>query len=246
MGECCRALPPDEVHVWCLSFALSEGQLARLGEVLTDDERERAGRYLHVPTRNQFVAARACLRLLLGSYLGADPTRLRLTQTNTGKPVLADGGLHFNVSHSGEVGLIALDGRGEVGVDVERVRAYPGNLDMADRYFTPGEVAALRRLPLGAREQAFYHVWTRKEAFLKATGLGLSYGLERFEVSVPPDDPARILHIDGDRQAAARWSMTALEPSEGYVGTLAVQSAGRRVRLWRFEEPERGKLGKMP
>jgi 4'-phosphopantetheinyl transferase len=235
MGERCWTLPPDEVHLWRLSFALPADQLARLGEWLTDDEHERAARYLHVPTRHQFVVARAGLRLLLGRYLGADPKRLRLTQTNTGKPILVDGGLQFNVSHSHEVGLIALSAGVEVGVDVERVRAYPGNLDMADRYFTPGEVAALRRLPLGAREQAFYHVWTRKEAFLKATGLGLSYGLERFEVSVPPDDPARLLHIDGDARAAEHWSMTALEPAEGYVGTLAVPSPGRRVRQRRFD-----------
>ena len=242
MGEWCWSLPADEVHVWRLSFALSAEQVARLAEALTEDERERAARYLHLPTRNQFIAARAWLRQLLGRYLGTDPQRLRLTQTNTGKPVLVGGGIHFNVSHSGEVGLIAMSARQEIGVDVERVRTYPGNLDMADRYFTPGEVSALRRLPLGAREQAFYHVWTRKEAFLKATGLGLSYGLERFEVSVPPDDPARILHVDGDAGAAKRWSMTALEPGEGYVGTLAVQSPGQRVRVWRYDgatsEPE--------
>jgi 4'-phosphopantetheinyl transferase len=144
--------------------------------------------------------------------------------------------LYFNVTHSHEVGLIAFTRRAEVGIDVERVRAYPGHLDMADRYFTPREVTALERLPPGAREHAFYHIWTRKEAFLKATALGLSYGLERFEVSVPPDDPARILHIDGDHAAAARWSITALSPASGYVGALAIEGTGHRIVAAPFDE----------
>src|SRR5262249_36810802 len=162
--------------------------------------------------------------------------RVQLTYSRTGKPMLAGGGLHFNVTHSHEVGLIALTRRGEVGIDVERVRCYQGHLDMAERYFCPGEVAALRRLPPGAREQAVYRTWTRKEGFLKATGWGLSHGRERFEVSVPPDDPARILHIDGDRLAGARWSMTALEPAAGYVGALALEGRGLRVLHWHFED----------
>lgn len=238
MGSPCWFLALDEVHVWCMTLSWSAEQLARLAELLSEDERQRARRYVHVPSRHQFIAARSGLRILLGRYLGLDPTRVRLVPGNTGKPRLAGGGLHFNVSHSHEVAMFAVTRGGEVGIDVERVRAYPNHLDMADRYFTPGEVRALRRLPSGAREQAFYHVWTRKEAFLKATGLGLSHGLERFEVSVPPDDPARILHVDGDCGAGERWSLTALEPAQGYVGALAIEARDKRVCVSRFEGME--------
>jgi 4'-phosphopantetheinyl transferase len=232
----CCTLAKDEIHVWQLSLTLSSEQLDYLRELLSDDERERANRYMHRPSREQFITTRASLRMLLGRYLGMAPERIRLGTSNTGKPILVGGGLYFNVTHSQEVGMIGLSYAGEVGIDVERVRAYPGHLDMADRYFTPNEVVALKRLPIGAREHAFYHVWTRKEAFLKATGLGLSHGLERFEVSVPPDDPARILHIDGDHTAGERWCMTKLEPAEGYVGTLAIEAHGKRVRFHLFED----------
>jgi 4'-phosphopantetheinyl transferase len=229
------ALAAGEVHVWSWALGRPAGEVARLLELLADDERERAGRYLHVPAREQFIAARAGLRLILAGYLALDPARIAFTHGPAGKPALAGGGLHFNVSHTQGLVLIAVTREGEVGIDVERLRTMPTHLDLAGRFFTPGEVAGLRRLPAGASEAAFYAVWTRKEAFLKATGLGLPHGLERFEVSVPPDDPARILHIDGDAAAGARWSLTALEPAPGYVGALAIEGRGHRVLTRRFE-----------
>jgi 4'-phosphopantetheinyl transferase len=119
----------------------------------------------------------------------------------------------------------------EVGVDVERVRAQPNHLDMATRYFTPNESQRLNALPPAEGERAFFHVWTRKEAFLKAIGLGLTHGLERFEVAVPPDEPCRLLHIDGDAAAAARWTLRNLEPAAGYVGALAVEGTGYEVKM---------------
>ncbi|MFO0878583.1 MAG: 4'-phosphopantetheinyl transferase superfamily protein [Gemmataceae bacterium] len=226
----------EEVHVWSVSLARSGEELVHLREILSQDERDRACRYLHQPSRQQFIAARAFLRLILGRYLGVEPSRVMFQHSNTGKPILCGGGIHFNISHSHQLALIGITRLGEIGVDVEHVRSVTTFLDMAERYFTPGESAALKRLPPGAREQAFYHIWTRKEAFLKAIGLGLSHGLERFEVSVPPDDPARILHIDGDRSAGARWSMTCLEPLPGYVGAIAIESHQSPVRLTHYEE----------
>lgn len=236
MGKPSWTLRTEDVHVWSVSLTRCQQETARLREILSEDERERAGRYLHQPTRQQFIAARAYLRLILGRYLGVEPSRVNFRQSNTGKPVLAGGGLHFNITHSHEMALVAVTRCGEIGVDVEHVRSVASHLDMAERYFTPGEVAALRRLPPGAREKAFYHIWTRKEAFLKAIGLGLSHGLERFEVSVPPDDPARILHIDGDLRAGSRWSMTCLEPMAGYVGAVAIECRDLNICLDRFEE----------
>jgi 4'-phosphopantetheinyl transferase len=231
------SLHADEVHVWSVALAASQRRLVGLHHFLADDERLRAGRFVHVPSREQFVVARATLRLLLGRYLGRAPESIRLAATPTGKPRLNGGELHFNVSHTHGLALVALTRRGEVGVDVEQVRSCPTHLDLAARFFTPRESAALRALPPGRSEEAFFHVWTRKEAFLKATGLGLTHGLERFEVAVPPDDPARLLHIDGDRAAADTWSLFALEPAPGYVGTLASQGPPPRLRLhaWKDE-----------
>jgi 4'-phosphopantetheinyl transferase len=107
---------------------------------------------------------------------------------------------------------------------------------MAERFFTPAEAAALRSLPADRSSEAFFHIWTRKEAFLKALGLGLSHGLERFAVAVPPDEPVRILHIDGDPAAGARWSLSELAPARGYVGALAIEAPAPRVLCWAASE----------
>lgn len=227
----------DEIHVWTVPLVVDPVEFARLGRLLSDSERERAARYLHAPAREQFTITRARLRLLLGRTLGIDPACVSFGTSNTGKPTLPGTGLSFNVSHTQGLALIALAGGREVGVDVERVRTQPTHLDMATRYFTPGESQRLNALPPAESERAFFHVWTRKEAFLKAIGLGLAHGLERFEVSVPPDEPCRLLHIDGDAGTAAGWTLMNLEPAAGYVGALAVEGRGYRVELhgWRHE-----------
>lgn len=222
-----------EVHVWSVPLAATAEELAALFATLSVEERDRAARYRHMPSRSEYIQTRATLRALLGRYLGASPGELAFTHSPQGKPLLPGGEWHFNVSHSHGLAVIALTRVGEVGIDVERLRRQPTHLDLAARYFTPAEAAALRRLPREASEEAFFHVWTRKEAFLKAVGLGLSHGLERFEVAVPPDDPARVLHIDGDRGAGERWSMTALAPAPGYVATLAIEANVRvELREW--------------
>jgi 4'-phosphopantetheinyl transferase len=185
--------------------------------------------------REEFQVSRALLRVLLGRYLRRDPSRLELRMGPQGKPALAgDAPLSFNVSHSFGAALIAVRAGGEVGVDVEQVRPFENDLGLAERFFCPTEWAALRALGEERRE-AFFHVWTRKEAYLKAGGLGLSGGLERVEVSVPPDDPPRVLRIDGDEAAARRWSLRALLPLPGYVGALAVEGHDYRLRCWRLD-----------
>jgi 4'-phosphopantetheinyl transferase len=198
-------------HVWTLPLA----EAPDLTQLLSLEERERAERYVFDEPRKQFTATRGGLRLVLSRYLDVAPERIELTVRANGKPAVA--GASFNVSHSHEVAVIAVARGVEVGVDVEQVRPRDSWREMAGRYFTPREAACCVDL------LSFYHTWARKEAFLKALGLGLPHGLERFEVSVPPDDPPRLLHIDGDTQAARRWTLQALAPEEGYVGALAAE-----------------------
>ncbi|MBY0229774.1 MAG: 4'-phosphopantetheinyl transferase superfamily protein [Gemmataceae bacterium] len=212
------------VEVWTL--ALNEAP--DLSRVLSQDERERAARLRHDKDRRQFVAARGGLRLVLGRTLGVPPESLAFEVAGAGKPGLAGSPLRFNVSHSYDAALIALSDA-ELGVDVELMRPRDIWPDMARRYFTPYEAERI------GGETEFYAVWTRKEAFLKALGLGLSHGLERFSVSVPPDDPARILHIDGDAAKGAEWTLAHLEPLPGYVGALAIEGpATVRLRKWEW------------
>ncbi len=233
-GPAAPQIGPDAVHVWAASLAPPREEREALATILSDDEQERAARYLVAGPREQFVVARGVLRSLLGRYLGVEPRGLSFGQNRHGKPILLSPGsrLHFNVSHSREVALYAFALRGEVGVDVEHCRPHASHLDLARRFFTPAEADALTALPLGESESAFFRVWTRKEAFLKLLGLGLAGGTESFEVSVPPDEPARLVRLHGQEGPAARYALENLTPAEGYAGALAVEGHGSQLELW--------------
>jgi 4'-phosphopantetheinyl transferase len=227
-------LAAGEVHVWCATLGRPPDEIAELASLLSPDEQERAARYRVAQARDEFQVSRALLRVLLGRYLNRGPSRLEFRPGPQGKPALAGAApLSFNVSHSSGAALIAVRAGGEVGVDLEQVRPFENDLGLAERFFCAAESAALQALGDDRRE-AFFHVWTRKEAYLKAGGLGLSGGLERVEVSVPPDDPARVLRIDGSEDAARRWSLRALAPLPGYVGALALEGHDYRLRCWRL------------
>jgi 4'-phosphopantetheinyl transferase len=221
------AAPPSlavgEVHVWRVSLERPAGEVDRLAAALAPDEQARADRFRVERARREFVAARAALRGILGGYLAADPARLTFRLGPQGKPSLVDAGpaLHFNLSHSHGLALVAVTCVGEVGVDVEQVRPLADMLPLAERYFAPAEVQILLALPAELQREAFFNAWTRKEAFLKAVGVGLSYGLDRVELTLAPGEPARFLRIEGDTGRAARWALHALAPAPGYVAALA-------------------------
>jgi 4'-phosphopantetheinyl transferase len=160
---------------------------------------------------------------------------MRFAYGPKGKPDLAPGsavgGIRFNVAHAGGLALVAVTRGREVGVDLEQVRDVDVE-GIAERFFSAREVAALRRLPPAIRAEAFFRCWTRKEAYVKATGDGLSAGLEQFDVSLLPGDPAAMLAHRGDPSEVGRWSLRDLAPAPGYVGALAVEGRGYRAR-WR-------------
>lgn len=230
-------LADDEVHVWAVSLAAQPREVETLAQRLADDERRRAERFRLPHVRRRFVVARASLRALLAAYLpGADPP-IELAYTALGKPFLARrpaGGLRFNLSHSGELALVALARGVELGVDVEQVRALGDQQGLAERFFAAEEVAALAALPEPQRLAAFFRCWTRKEAVLKALGSGLSFPLDRFAVSVADEPAPRVLSMDGQTAPAARWSLVHLAPEPGYVGAVALKAAARSVVACRF------------
>jgi 4'-phosphopantetheinyl transferase len=201
---------PQQVHIWYADLSVTSDMLA----LLNDEEKARAARFLCDRPRRQFIAARAWLRTLMGQILGQRPESLVFDHTGNGKPTLACGQLHFNLSHSGRGAVLAVSRDLEVGADLEWIRPRENYRDLAQRYFTPMEVAAITDL------REFYAVWTRKEAFLKALGLGLAGGLERFAVSAA--DPPRVLHVDGDPAAAAQWALFSLQPRQEAIAAVAV------------------------
>jgi 4'-phosphopantetheinyl transferase len=212
------------VAVWRLDLA--GGDAAALADSLSADERARAARFRFPRDRDRFVAARAGLRQILGACLGLEARAVRFAYGARGKPALAGGELSFNLSHADDLALVAVAREAPVGVDVERLRAVAGRERIAARCFAPAERAALGALPEEARDLAFLLGWTRKEAVAKARGEGVA-ALTAIAVELDPTRPARLVALDGDEAAAARWSLHPLEPAPGYLGAVAVTCAAR-------------------
>jgi 4'-phosphopantetheinyl transferase len=229
----------DEVHVWRVALDQPPDTKAVLLGTLSEDERARAERFRFERDRAHFVAARGALRCVLGRYLGAAPGALRFNYDAYGKPSLAPefagGELEFNLSHSHSLALVAVARGRAVGVDVERVRAEVSGPEIAERFFSPPEFAALRALPAAEQTRAFFDCWTRKEAFVKARGEGLSHPLDEFDVSLAPGEPAALLSVRNDPREAARWSLRALDAGAGYAAALAVEGVDWRLSTWQWE-----------
>ncbi len=233
--------PPDtigvrvrDVHVWRLSLDVGRTALHHLWSILAPDEQARANRFRFSKDRMRFIAARAQMRGILGLYVHEEPSELEISFTPHGKPYLPHRGLRFNMSHSGGLGLIAVADRREVGVDLEHLRSTTDHESIAARFFAPAEVARLRAVPESMRYEAFLACWTRKEAYIKAKGGGLSIPLDQFEVSLAPDEPPRLIDVHWDQKEKARWSLIGLTPGAGYVGALCVEEEEPLVRCWQW------------
>jgi 4'-phosphopantetheinyl transferase len=182
--------------------------------------------------------ARATLRLLLGRYLDSDPARLRFCYGAHDKPALApeSGGdsPRFNVSHSHGLALIALTRSREIGVDLEQIRPEIALENIARRFFSQAEVATLFALPPRERGEAFFACWTRKEAYIKAKGGGLTIPLDQFDVSLGRGKPAAILSTRWDPTEACRWSLRDLYPGPGYAAAVAVEGDGGHLACFQW------------
>ena len=223
------------VHVWSLrTTEVSNAVVSKFELFLTPDERIRAERFRFENLRHSFVLTRGALRVLLGRYLHLPPAKIQIAYGSKGKPTLAEPELAtFNVSHSGGLAVFGFAANCEIGVDVEEIRPLADMLDIAQRFFCPAETAELISLPAKQRERAFFRCWTRKEAYIKAVGEGLSAPLDGFQVTLRPGEPANIIHLAGDANAARTWRLCDLELSAGYVGALAYQGLERQLHLLR-------------
>lgn len=229
-------LESDEVHVWRSYLDLAASQIQALYQTLSADERSRAERFYFQQDQHRFIAARGILRAILGRYLRVESNQLRFGYGLYGKPALTGecGGedLRFNLSHSDGLALYAVTRGREVGVDLERIRADFVDEQVAKRFFSPEEVSALQALPAHLQKEAFFNCWTRKEAYIKARGEGLSFPLDKFEVSLSPGAPAALVSTLSDPQEATRWSLHHLFPGPGYVGALAVEGQSWQLKCW--------------
>lgn len=190
------------------------------------DELERASRFHFDKHRNSFVIARGFLRHVLSRYFDTEPDALRFSYSEYGKPAL-DGTLYFNLSHSHRVALLAITEDRQIGVDVEHIRADFATEEIARRFFSHLEVESFNSLRTEEQVAAFFRCWTRKEAFIKATGKGLSQPLDKFDVTLAPGVTAALLRVDEDD--ASRWSMSDIDAGSDYAGALVVEGSISKI-----------------
>jgi 4'-phosphopantetheinyl transferase len=229
---------PGEVQVWLTHLDPGAATVDRLVAVLSPDERERAGRFHFRRDAMRWIVARATMREILAAYLGVEPAAVAFTYGPKGKPALAgdEGGasVQFSLSHSADLGAFAVAVDVPVGVDVERLRDVEDMERIATRTFSLRECGALRGLPREQRAAGFFNCWTRKEAYIKALGEGLSYPLDRFSVSLIPGLPARLETVEDAPGHVGTWTMEALPVPTGFAAAVVVGRLGARVRCERW------------
>ena len=234
-----ESLGKAEVHLWVVPLVISAEESSYFKSILSLDEQERAGRFRKSRDARRYVAARGSLRSLLGAYLAIEPDRLQFAYDAFGKPRVAGEetltSMRFSVSHSDDLALFGFARGHKNGVDVERIRRDIDVEDLAARYFSPNEFKKLRSLPADQQREAFYCGWTRKEAYLKGRGEGLSFPLDRVEVNLTPGEPAMILKASGDRDVSRRWIVQHLSPAPGYIGAAAVEGRDIAFRCFGCE-----------
>jgi 4'-phosphopantetheinyl transferase len=235
LGE---AAPLAEGELRCVRAPLEapDERLEQLRAVLSPDELARADRFKLGVHRRRFAVARGFLRGVLAHHLATDPRQIRFAYGPQGKPRLdgAPSQLRFNLSHSGELAVVALSRGLEVGVDVERIREQVNLEGIARRFFAPAEAADLLARPPAEQAQAFFRCWTRKEAFIKAKGGGLSIPLSQFRVTLGSDEGAALVDVDWDPGEMRRWRLLAFSPGAGFAGA-AIAASHPGLHLTRFE-----------
>lgn len=230
-------LSRNDVHIWWATLDQMLPRIEQMAEILSEDERIRAGRFHFERDRRRFIVGRGTLRMLLSLYLDMEPGQLEFCYGAYGKPYLDQTGhsaMKFNLAHSHEFAVYAFALGREMGVDVEYIRHMPDMAQMAASFFSPRENAVLKSLPKDQKRGAFYNCWTRKEAYIKAIGEGLSHPLDQFDVSLAPGEPAKLLKVAGDPEEASRWQLKALTPAPGYVAALAVEGRDWRLQSWQW------------
>jgi 4'-phosphopantetheinyl transferase len=228
------ALASGELHVWAVPL---HGDPERYGALLNASERQRLARFHFADHRRRYQIGHGALRAILGGYLGEDPTAIEFMHGPRGKPYVsgAYGGRapFFNLSHSGKLALIGVCAT-ELGLDVEKVRHLESLTEIARKHFSPSEFAALDRLRGDERELAFYRCWTRKEAYIKALGEGLSMPLDVFDVSLC-EEPKFLACRDG-KEDPAHWSLVDVSPGPDFVGAVALRSRSVQMRCFRLDD----------
>ena len=229
-------LEAGTVDVWLSPLLPDPARREALARHLSAAEREREARFHFEADAHRYAIARGLLRELLARYVGEAPGRIELEETDHGRPYRLGGNhpdLDFNLSHSKDLVVYAFARSVRVGIDVEWIHPLDDMDDLVAINFSARERETWSALPPSLRERGFFECWTRKEAFVKAIGEGLSHPLDAFDVSLHPDEPPALLRLEHAPKELCRWSLYALDPAVGYASSLAVEAASATLRCFR-------------
>lgn len=230
-----RRLARDQVELWSFPLNVAESLSGRLAGLLEVSERKRVQKYRFEREQRRFAVGRAVSRLLLSLYVGVPPQSIRFDYTAQGKPSMRDHDLSFNLSHSDELAIVAV-GWSPLGVDVEQVRPVRDLELIVQRFFSSAECQMIGKMPGAGKERAFFNCWTRKEALLKAIGEGLLGRLNGFDVSVSPEEPARL--IETRISGLDEFALFHLEPGPDFIGALAASRKIEKVSGWALSQTQ--------
>ncbi len=223
-------LLPDDVHVWRIDLDLPEAKLRELRKTLSDDEITRADRFYQKLHRHRFIAGRGILRTILANYLGIEPSQVQFEYEPLGKPILGsifgENRPCFNLSHSQGLGLCVVSCDRPLGIDLEYIRPMSDLLSLAKQFFAPSEYGLIQSLPPQEKQEIFFRYWTCKEAYLKATGVGLSK-LREIEITLSPSDSAKLKNVDD-------WNLLEIKPGDNFAAAVAIRGFGWQMKYWQY------------
>jgi len=231
----------NAIHIWLIDVAQQQPHLDDLFQALSTEEQTSANRFKFSQDAHSFIASHAILRLLLSRYLAIQPQHISFQQNQYGKPFLTQKTeIEFNLSHTKNYALIAINKNEPVGIDIEYTkRNKMGYLDLAKRFFSAYEHTTLQSLPKAQQTLGFYHAWTRKEAFIKAIGQGIAFNLNQFDVTLAPQTPTQLLAIQGSTEKAQHWQLESFYPVEDYCGAIAWKGKPKTLKFYQWYDTSR-------
>jgi len=234
-------VPTDEanklnknVHIWLIRYDQSDQIFADSKHILSKEEKERSSRFHFDIDHKRFSVTRSLLKKYLGKIISRPPREIHFKFNKYGKPELLNSPkeIHFNVTHSGNLGMIAITDLAPIGIDVEQFRSEMTTGDIAKRFFSKMEVEAFLELEENEKLQGFFNCWTRKEAFIKAVGKGLSLPLNTFDVSLKPNEPAQLLAVRYKNETSKDWTLTDIKLDHGYASAFIIRAKSFSTNFW--------------